>query len=168
MSDTKLLPHQFLDTAKAVWTIVITVGNARRAKQLLDVDLLNYQKPAWLERLALDDNLVVDLCGLLSDPDPGRKGLDVDAFASRFNGDVVAAAMMAIKEAWFSFSRAEVRPVLRAIDKKIGTGIQMVVDKAAQKVLGEKTDQRLAKRIDEEFAKLDEDGDATPGSNSGN
>lgn len=163
----KLLPNQFRDVKGETWTLVITVGNARRARQTRDVDLLNYQAPVWLERLAIEPELAVDLCGLFADPSPSSKGLDEFTFADRFNGDIVAAAMVAIKEAWFSFSPAEIRPALRALDKKAGQGMQMAFDQAASRIGSAATDKRLAKWIAENCGEPAGDGEEPPGSNSG-
>lgn len=138
--------HQFVDRDQQVWSFVLHVGNIRRAKQLLGVDLLDYQQPAWLERLALDPGMVVDLCGLLTTPTPAERGLDEETMAAKFDGQVVADAMEALREAWIAFSPAKVQPVLRALAEKTGqaqtmAGAALIADLASPETTQEIEDE---------------------------
>lgn len=117
----------FTDTKERVWTIVITLGVARKVKRDTEVDLL-----AALKNPESANKLMVSL---LDDPErlgqvlyatatPPEDGLSVDDLFMALDHEAAEAAFNALDEAITDFFPPQVRGRLKRAKQKVVTVMQ--------------------------------------------
>ena len=107
----------FVDTRGREWPLVINVLKARKIKNELGIDLLNFFSDEKSQNAVSDDPFqLLDVFYTLSNAE--EKGVSPEDFFIEFNGDTVDAAQAALMEALVNFSPTRQAQVLRLLVDK--------------------------------------------------
>ena len=127
--------HQFRDKADRTWEIALTIGDVKRVKGALAVNLLD---PMAIEdglplvsRLHLDPILLVDVLFVLLSRQAEAFGLDDAGFADALGPIHAYAAWEAFQGEWVLFSRGLRR---EAEARAIETNAELVKRQAAMRI----------------------------------
>ena len=147
----------FKDSQGREWNLAVNVDAVKRARSLVNVDLLEVTDGKLLERIASDEVLMVDLVYVLVKPEADAKGVTDEEFGRAMAGDAIDAAYTAFMEELTSFFR---NPARRALLKKALSKLNELEGRVLD---------RAEKRIDSgELDKVVEEALTTHGSSSGN
>ena len=105
---------KFIDKEGDNWEIVITIGKLRRLKEK-GINLLR------IDEQAIDPVLLVDVLYEVCKEQARERGINLEAFEKRFDGDVVVAASEALGEAFADFFPARRAQILEQIRRAEGT-----------------------------------------------
>ena len=95
----------FTDATKRSWEISLTIGSAKRVKNLLGIDLLQPEEgdPPLLTRLGTDEMLLCDIIYCLVKPQADAVGITDEQFGELLGGEVILAAQTALYEELIDF-----------------------------------------------------------------
>jgi hypothetical protein len=148
----------FTDSQGKVWQVPITIGTAKRVKELLKVDLLQPLEgdPPLLTRIGTDLIFLCDLLFVVCKPQADQRGVTDAQFAECLAGEALQAASEALAEGLADFFRQFGRSDVTAAIQKQREVIRRAVDLAGRTIASE----AFAAQIDRELARI-------PGSLSG-
>lgn len=96
-------PTTFRDVAGRDWILALTVGDLKRLRKDLGVDLLEAARGDLLSRLADDPVLLADVLAVLLAPERDAMGLSADDFRARLRGSVFDDAGACLVRALLDF-----------------------------------------------------------------
>ena len=96
---------KFIDKEGDNWEIVITIGKLRRLKEK-GINLLR------MDEQQIDPVLLVDILYEMCKEQARERGLNLEAFERKFDGDVVVTASEALGEAFADFFPARKTQIL--------------------------------------------------------
>jgi hypothetical protein len=124
---------QFKDSQGREWTIDVTIGQIKRVRDLVKVNLYAlFQEEA--KRLFSDPVLLVDTLYVLCQQQAEARKMSDEDFGRIFEGDVLEAAANALLEAVLDFFPSSRRTILRATVDKSNELASQAMTKAAQKI----------------------------------
>ena len=99
--------HTFTDTRDRHWEISLTLGAAKRVRDLLGINLLEPEAgdPPLLTRLGTDPILLLDVIFCIVKPQADQRNVTDLDFGESLGGDVVLAAQKALYEELIDFFR---------------------------------------------------------------
>ena len=128
----------FRDTANRTWSIGLTIGDVKRVRTLLGVDLLALDQgdPPLLARLDLDPMVLADVLYALVKPqaDALEPPVSDEAFGHALGGDTILAAHDALMESLADFFRGLGRTYLVTALEKQKTLMIKAMETADQKM----------------------------------
>jgi hypothetical protein len=108
----------FKDNADRTWTVTVNVDAIKRARSLLDVNLLEAVGCRLLERLVSDPVLLCDVIYVVCKPEADTRGVSDEEFGRAMAGDAIEQATQALLEELVAFFPLARRRLLRkALDK---------------------------------------------------
>jgi hypothetical protein len=136
--------HTFTDSKKREWIVELTIGSAKRVRDLLGVDLLQLDSgtPPLLQRIGTDAILVCDILFCLCKPQADAAGVTSEQFGADLDGNAVMEAQVAFYQELELFSRGRGRPELALAVKKQAEMIRATSTRAVamlEKIDSEKT-----------------------------
>jgi len=131
----------FKDLAGNEWTPAVTVAAVKRVRSELDVDLLDLQEGAVLQRLATDHVLLVDVIYVICKDKADRNGITDADFGANMRGDILQAATDAFLEELALFFPRQKREVLLSMLKKFRTMESMAMDRMKEVLQDEKLER---------------------------
>lgn len=138
----------FVDRRGREWSLSLDVGLCRKVLREHQVDLANWHDGKAAHVLALDDAKLVDVLWSLVAEQAKERGLDEEAFAGSLNGDVLAAALDAIRAAVVGFTRPDRRELVRQINAKADQITQRAVAKTLEQLTSQETDQAIERALE--------------------
>ena len=95
----------FTDATERQWEITLTIGSAKRVKNLLGIDLLQPESgdPPLLTRLGSDEMLLCDIIYCLVKPQADAAGVTDEQFGELLGGETILAAQTALYEELIDF-----------------------------------------------------------------
>ncbi len=117
----------FKDNAGRTWTVSITIDAIKRARGLLDVDLLEVVGGKLIDRLITDPVLLCDIVYAVCKPEADAQSVSDEDFGRAMAGDAIEHATTALLEELVSFSPS---PRDRANLKRVLDTTRRVMDKA--------------------------------------
>jgi len=160
---------QFTDSQGDGWSLAITIGTAKRAKEHLAVDLLQPLEgsPPLLTRLSTDLIFLCDLLFAICQPQAEQRQLTDVQFAERLAGEALQGAHEALMEGLVDFFRQLRRPdVVAAIDKQREV-IRRAVELAEQTVQSNEFDRLIDRELQKIPGSLSGDSPASSASTPG-
>lgn len=154
----------FKDGSNRSWEISLTLGSAKRVKQLLDFDLLQPEAgdPPMITRLGQDEVLLCDVIFCLVKPQADAAEITDEQFGELLGGDVILAAQTALYEEMMFFFRHRGRQdrvtAVAATQRMIG----LAVKAADQKIQELDLEAKVTEIFGESFTKSPEPSDSTP------
>ncbi|MBN2559918.1 MAG: hypothetical protein JXQ75_03185 [Phycisphaerae bacterium] len=99
--------HTFVDTKNRTWNLSLTLGAAKRVRDLLGINLLEPEAgdPPLLTRLGTDPILLLDVIYCLVEPQAQKDGVSDVEFGESLGGDAVLQAQQALYEELIDFFR---------------------------------------------------------------
>ncbi len=140
---------RFTDADGRDWLVQFTTVEAKRAREELDVDLLDVGSEQLFDRLINDDCLIVDVLHLCCRQQCEQQNVDAVGFARGLRGDTLDAATEAFLEAYVSFFRKHRRAVLAAALAKTDTFLQRNAEQAVRTINSDKMDRLLNAKLAE-------------------
>lgn len=136
MSESKPKPRTFTDTEGRVWTVRVTYGDAKRVKQLLDLDILSLPDEGVEVIAKFLGNVLqfIDVVYVLVKPQADALGVSDEQFGQSMSGDSLRAAREAFYGALADFSPAQLREVLLGIQEQ-GAKIQTAMCQQAMEAM---------------------------------
>jgi hypothetical protein len=107
----------FTDSQGRTWTVTVNVSAIKRARDLLDVDLLDVAGGDLLARLADDPCLLVDVLYAICKPEADAKGITDEDFGKGMVGGVLDKAASALMQELLDFFPSAQR--VRALGKLV-------------------------------------------------
>ena len=138
---------QFKDTAGRDWLVSITVGDIKRVRAVLDINLNKAldNRFAILTDILSDPCKLVDILYVLCQEQTAKAGVTDEQFGRAFSGDVLDAATTAFLEALTDFFPTAARAAMQAILAK---------GKEAGEILTQRMNQQIANLSPEQVATL--------------
>lgn len=126
----------FTDNAGRSWTVAITIGSAKRVRDLAGVDLLDLQAgdPPLLARLGFDIALVCDVVYAVVQPQAEEREVSDREFGEALGGGAALAAQMALCEDLADFFRGLGRTDQATALEAQGRTVRAAVARASQKI----------------------------------
>lgn len=154
----------FKDTEGRSWDLSLTIGDVKRVKNLVGVDLLDARQGQLLSDLASDPVATVDVLYAIVKPEADARNVSDEQFGAALDGESVRKAIDAFVEALIDFF-ARFQPatgaVLRALWGKLETTQAKAIAIAEEKLGSAKVDQaieaelaRASREADEAIDKL--------------
>ena len=109
----------FTDKTGRTWEFEITIGAAKRVRDLLGVDLVTVLDGDLLERLRLDHILLVDVLYVLCKPAADATGVTDEAFGRAMNGEAIDQALAGFFEELEDFFPSPTRQLIRQMNQKM-------------------------------------------------
>ncbi len=122
--------HKFRDTEGREWQIGITIGDLKRVRGELDIDLGNLHAgdPPLLTRLEQDVCLLIDCVFVLIQPQAAERGVSDLAFATAMGGDAASAAhdafWRALSDFFLELKRTDVVAAIAKVQKLMTEAIE--------------------------------------------
>lgn len=122
----------FTDSAGRTWTLALTIDAAKRARDLLKVNLLELEagSPPLLTRLGTDVILLCDVIYALVKPQADAAGVTDAQFGAALGGEVILAAQTAFYEELVDFfrklGRSDLAKAVAAQRKMIDLAVQRI------------------------------------------
>ncbi len=128
---------KFKDNLGKSWSIELTVGSARRMKELISVDIMQIiDGDALLVRINRDPALVCDMLYCICKPQADERKIDDQAFGELIGGfDIIIAARKALFEEIVNFFPAEKPMIMRQMAKLREVTLKLV-EKVGLKIDG--------------------------------
>ncbi len=150
-----LQPHQFKDLTGEVWTISIDVGLYLElsSKHGINLSEVFSQDSSWLQDLAGQENALklIEVLTLCTDRERESRGLSLEDFHARLDGDVLGHMARCFAEAAVVFLPAHKREAMRMIIKAVYTGMESAGAKVAKKA-----EEEMPKILDELSEAMDQ------------
>jgi hypothetical protein len=122
----------FTDSAGRTWTLALTIDAAKRAKNLVSVNLLELEQgsPPLLTRLGTDVILLCDVIFALVKPQADAAGVTDAQFGAALGGEVILAAQTAFYEELVDFfrklGRSDLAKAVNAQRRMIDLAVQRI------------------------------------------
>lgn len=136
----------FQDNAGRTWTVAINVNTIKRARGLVDVNLLEILDGALIEKLIRDPVLLCDVVYAVCKPEADHLAISDEEFGRAMAGDAIEHATRALLEELVGFSPS---PRDRANLQRVLETTWRVMDKARDMVEAKLTDRNIEKTIEQ-------------------
>jgi len=143
---------EFRDSAGRTWPVQLTVGSAKRVRDLLGVDLLAPEQgePPLLTRLGTDEMLICDVLYCLVKPQADAKGVSDEQFGESLGGEAIARGMEALYAELVDFFRQRGRTDrAAAVEKQL-----RMVQVATERITTQIGELDIEARIDQALGKV--------------
>jgi len=103
--------HTFKDSKGRQWEIAMTLGNVKRVRDTLHIDLLQPEAgdPPLLQRLGVDEFLLAEVIEKFLEPQFAEKGTTADDVMAAFDGETILAAQSAFYDEMVAFFQSRGR-----------------------------------------------------------
>jgi hypothetical protein len=160
--------HQFKDSGDRTWSLSLNLGEAKRLKDALAVDLLD---PASLQKLCDDPYTVANVLYALCEGQAKAAGITDEQFGALLAGDTIDAATDALLAEIVDFFPRRQREALKSLLAKIQAARAEGVSLAEEKLTSPQMEQAIQRarqtaslKIDELLASVGEPSGNVPGS----
>jgi len=148
--------HQFKDSESTQWQLSVTLGSAKRVRELLGVDLLNPDQPVkdgaadrpLITCLDTDLLMLCDVLYALCKPQADEREVTDEQFGARLGGDAILAAHHALFAEMADFFRGAGRRDLVTLITKQMAIVEAGITAAENKINQLDTDQLVAEAMD--------------------
>jgi len=143
--------REFKDNQDRAWKLQITIGSAKRVRDLLGVDILAPEQgePPLLVRLGTDEILLCDVLYCLIKPQADEKGISDEAFGESLGGEAITHAVEALYGELVDFFRQRGRTDRAAAIQKQGSLVQL----ATERITTEISDMDIEATLDQALGK---------------
>ena len=143
--------REFKDNQDRTWPLQITIGSAKRVRDLLGVDILAPEQgePPLLVRLGTDEILLCDVLYCLIKPQADEKGVSDEAFGEALGGEAITQAVEALYAELVDFFRSRGRTDRAAALQKQGKVIHL----ATERITTEISNLDIEAELDQVFGK---------------
>lgn len=163
-----LAPHQFIDGAGRVWSLVITIGDAKRLKSQLNWDIMGVinNNSKALKQIAEDPFLMCDIVWALIESKATSGSVTSDEFLNALGGmnsmgeSVIDGMTSAFQQALINFFPSGQRRFLGVALRKSTTVEAVKLQRLESIIEGEKMTSLLMKDLDSMEAKVLQSVDA--------
>ena len=124
----------FTDNSGRTWTVQVNVETIRRARAMVEVDLLDTAGGEVLERLITDPVLLCDVLYALCKEQADQQGVTDEQFGRAMAGDVIDQATEALLEELSGFFPSRKRRLVRAALQKLDALEEMALQAAEAKL----------------------------------
>ena len=125
----------FRDRHGAEWLIDIEVSAIKRVRRLAGVDLLEVLDGRLIDRLMVDDVLLVDIVYALCRPQAEQRGVSDEDFGRAMSGDAIEQATRALLEGLVAFCRSpRKRQILGRAIEKVEAAMEAALDEAQREI----------------------------------
>ncbi len=137
----------FTDKEGRSWDITLTVGSAKRVRDLLDVNLLEPEAgdPPLITRIGTDEILLCDIIYCLCRPQAQSRSLTDEQFGELLCGDVILAAQEAFYAEMLDFFRLRARKDRAMAIRKQMEVIRLAVSRAEKEIDAFPIEQEIEK-----------------------
>ena len=146
----------FKDTAARPWSLSLTIGSAKKIRDLLEIDLFGDEISTIVTDLASDPVRLADVLWVLVSDEAAAKDISEDDFFGAFSGDVNEAATDLFLEELVQLYPEKKRIILHKILEKIRSAELRILEQAQAMVESD----RLDKFIDEKIREVEKDFDS--------
>lgn len=162
--------HAFKDKDGREWQVNLTIGDAKRVKNLLDVNLLEPEAgdPPLLTRLGTEEILLCDVIYCLVKPQADDRNISDEQFGIALGAAEILQAQEAFYAEWLDFFRGRGRndriKAIEAQQRMINLAVQKVeqeIDKIDLEAELEKTFQETRKESGKPFTGSPESSEST-------
>lgn len=139
----------FTDNTGRTWTIAINIGEVKRVKDLLAVDLLEAVNGKLVQELIDDPVLLCDLVYCLCKNQADAAGISDEQFGCAMAGDAIDLATTALLEELVDFFPQRRRVVLAKAMSKARALESMGIEAASKYLDSDLPEKAMAEKIDE-------------------
>lgn len=152
----------FTDKEGRSWQLSLTIGSAKRVRDLLGVNLLEPEtgEPPLITRIGTDEILLCDIIYCLCFHQAQSRGLTDEQFGELLCGDVILAAQEAFYSELLDFFQKRGRRDRAAAIRKQMEVIRLSVDRAQQEIEAFEIEEQVTKA----FGPLSTGSPASPAS----
>ena len=136
----------FTDSQNRSWGISLTIGSAKRVRDVLDVDLLQpeFGDPPLLTRLGTDRMLMAEVISCLLTDEYEAKGVDEADILAAFDGPTILAAQTAFYSEYADFFLSSGRTDLAKAVAKQTAMIEAGIEAVAERIDGMDVDEVIS------------------------
>ena len=145
----------FKDTAGRTWSLSLTIGSAKKIRDLLEIDLFGDDISTIVTDLASDPVRLAGVLWVLVSDEAAAKDINEDDFFGAFSGDVIEAATDLFLEELVQLYPEKKRVILHKILEKIRSAELRILEQAQAMVESD----RLDKFIEEKIREVEKDFD---------
>ncbi len=145
----------FKDTAGRTWSLSLTIGSAKKIRDILEIDLFGDDISTIVTDLASDPVRLAGVLWVLVADEAAAKDINEDDFFGAFSGDVIEAATDLFLEELVQLYPEKKRIILHKILEKIRSAELRILEQAQAMVESD----RLDKFIEEKIREVEKDFD---------
>lgn len=145
----------FKDTAGRTWSLSLTIGSAKKIRDLLEIDLFGDDISTIVTDLASDPVRLAGVLWVLVADEAAAKDISEDDFFGAFSGDVIEAVTDLFLEELVQLYPEKKRIILHKILEKIRSAELRILEQAQAMVESD----RLDKFIEEKIREVEKDFD---------
>jgi len=144
----------FKDTEDRTWSLDLTIGDIKRVKTMLDIDLLTISDGSFLIELSRDPWRLVDLLYVIAKPQADKLEVSDEDFGSAMGGAALHDASDAFLEGITNFFLCW-QPNVGATLEKLHGKIRELESKATDMTKEKLEDQRIDTALEAGFSKVE-------------
>ena len=139
----------FKDTAGRTWSLSLTIGSAKKIRDLLEIDLFGDDISTIVTDLASDPVRLAGVLWVLVSDEAAAKDINEDDFFGAFSGDVIEAATDLFLEELVQLYPEKKRVILHKILEKIRSAELRILEQAQAMVESDRLDKFIEEKIRE-------------------